>query len=247
MKISQSQINELWKLKAKIYGQKTPKIFWESFLIPSVILLIPFCLFEDKRQIGMFYALSYGLFLLSTMMIIHQIKLIKNQHFRTRYSYPLTILCYNIYEISILTLTCAATWTTAIYIFEQKLLIHITGYFLVAFFVIVIITLLLSHRVKSLNRPNKLNKYLPIVLSFSGAAPGSGLLIYAISSHSAKIEVAYYVLLFLSIFTSVLLLPITVLALHEILLLGLGRWPEIKKSGREFVISESEGQDTTNI
>ncbi|MFN8413604.1 MAG: hypothetical protein U0Z26_14560 [Anaerolineales bacterium] len=243
MRINQSQIHELWKIKMLFYGSKTIRAIWSTFLIPLLFMIVPLGFSGFRKSVISACAISFSLYVCMTLIIVFRLNKIKKSRYRERFSYLLTALLFSIYEIALLSMIFASLWTTVVYtsqkIFNTQVAALISTIFALFSAIVLVGMIVISPVVlnyKSLDRPDKSKGLLPIALAISGILPSMAILISATLSRSGKVELQVYLMLALSLLMSMLLLPIIVLNLYEILLLGMRKWPIIKKSGTKFEI-----------
>lgn len=132
----------------------------------------------------------------------------------------------------------AIFWTLAVILAYEFYNPHIISRIsFVILFISVGLVFLISPKVlnyKSIDRPDKGNKYLPLAIALSGAAPGLGMLVYFFSSKSENFGFQFIFFFIGSLFFSAGTLPILIINLYEIIVLTINKWPVLRKSGSQI-------------
>jgi len=242
MKVSQAKIIDLWKLRAAFYSNKKQGLL-NAFLIPPLLLFIgPIVLSKfDEAVIG-YSALGYSFYLVFVLIIIYELKMIKRKKLHDQYRQNVIILLKSMHDLGFLAMVFASFWTMAVIlayeIYSPHSISRISFLFL---FISIGLMVLISPKVlnyKSSDRPEKGNKYLPLALALSGAAPGIGMLVYFFSSKSGNIGFQHAFFIIGSLFVSIGILPILIINFYEIMVLTFNKWPPLRKSGSTIELVE---------
>lgn len=242
MKVTQEKINDLWKLRAGYFSNKKQGML-SAFLVPPLLLFIgPIVLSKFDKAVIEYSVLGYFFYLIFVLIIFYDLKMIKRKKLHDQYRQNVIILLKSMQDLGFLAMVFASFWTLAVILAYEIYSPHsISRISFVILFISIGLILLISPKVlnyKSIDRPEKGNKYLPLALALSGAAPGIGMLIYFFSSKSGNIGFQHTFFIIGSLFVSIGILPILIINLYEIIVLTFNKWPMLRKSGSTIELVE---------
>jgi small-conductance mechanosensitive channel len=201
-----------------------------------MLLIGPISFSQFEKDVILSSILGYIVYLLAILIIRYRLKQQKKGKTRGKFSYNFVSLLKSIYDMAFLfmiaTSFCMTAIQIAIQLFGSYIVVRLS---LIALMVFVIFLIFLSPKIinfRSIDRPERGNKYLPLALAVAGAAPGLGILISYLFSDDPFL----YFIFISSTILVVLILPVVIINLYEVVLLVACEWPELKKTGAQWEI-----------
>jgi hypothetical protein len=242
MNVPRQLINELWKIRLPVLNMRKPGWIKESFLLPLVLLILPLFL---NQQIILWLGLGYSEYLIATIIIFVQVSRIKAGRFRGKYSYQLSSLLYGIYDLASLMLLGAIFWDSGMVGLNHIGMLNELVALLLFVWVIAIVLIaiiftpsFLAQRIKQNSQPKKSVTYKPLAFALASALPGIGILIGSIVSRTGNFPGGSLFFIAIMLFVcAIFLITFSAMGLTEIIWIGLQKWPDVHKSGSEFIVT----------
>ncbi len=248
MRITQDQICELWKLKVAQYGKGRAGALWGGALFVLGMLFMPAAGAGFTKQVVVFCISIYGAFLLMTIIALMKINKIKASRYREKDSYSTITLLNASHNVGVVTMIFVSFLATGI-ILQQRysMLFFSTRIQLLLWMIASVVSVLLSPWLIKRGLVNHLGgpgKKASVVLVISRIVPAMGILIGAFLARFQDKQVSMFVVMIVTYFGAMFLLPGVVSGTYEIILLGLGKRPEVKRNGSGFAVTYPPGEQT---
>jgi len=242
MKISKNQFDELWKIKISYYSGVTNRRIGETFFIPPLLLFF-YVLGSDFDMKAILKAVLSCFAFLSIAMIISNHGSFMGKKRSTK-MLPLKTLLFYVYDCSLFAMVFVSLWSMGNLIIQRESLpISLARFLIYLLLFMILLMVVVSPRIlntRSLDKVHQGLRNLPLLLAISGSIPGFGVLIFTLVSRSGNVDFPSSIVVFFTILGSFASLPYVVIGLYEVLLLGLRKWPEVKKSGSKYIVNGQE-------
>jgi hypothetical protein len=190
-----------------------------------------------QKQVILDCSIEAGILLTYAITLYVLLRSIKISRFRTKYAYPKTILLYSLYDLFFLMFMGMIFWTSGVLTMASNKVILAMLLSLLFVFILGVFTSrwFLTLKIRLSHQANKYNQYLPIALAISSTLPSLGVLAATINSHSLQGSSSGFVYQIAGIAMGSLLVYLSMLGYCEIFIIGLRKWPQIKRANSNFI------------
>jgi hypothetical protein len=236
--MTDDQILELWKLRLFIIRGRNLRWIETTFFLPLIMMIVPLLSSNFRKQVVLGCYVEAGILLVYSITLYLLLRSIKKHRFRGKYAYPKTILLYSMYDLFFLMFMGMILWTSGIVTMDSSKVILAMLLCLLLVFILGVFTSqwFLALKMRLSHQPNKYNQYLPIALAISGTVPGLGVLAAAIFSNSLQVSSSWLVVQIGGIGLGSLLMYLSMLGICEIIVIGLRKWPQIKRTNSHYSV-----------
>ena len=245
MENTNKNIFEIWRSRAHLLNARTPKWIWQTSFVILILFVMPIMEARFNKQIVFSSVMSGSLYLVAAIIILIQVSHINAQHFRARYAYPFSILLYTLYDVFSISMMFSIFWSFGIDILVHQNIVSLATirFFFYWLAVFVIISSLFSRynlvqKIKFGSQQPKPFKHFRTILACSSGLPGLGIIITVFLFHAGRLEIEATVVASMALIGALLLLFFIIIALDEIIYITIHKWPKIRKSGSEFVVTD---------
>ncbi len=231
--MTDDQILELWKSRLFLLEIRNPEWIETTFFMPLIMMILPLSSTGFRQQVILSCSISGAIALAYSISVYLLLRTIKNHRFRGEYAYPKTILLYSMYDIFNIMFVGMLFWTSGVLAMESNKVILTL---LLCLLLVIILGVLTSRgfltlKIRVSNQENKYGKYMPIVLALGSALPGLGILAATMSPHNSSSDL---VLQMVETGLGSFLMYFATLGICEIVIIGLRKWPQIKRIDSHF-------------
>jgi hypothetical protein len=241
MKIRKDQIISLWEQRISAYIHK------KSIETRKLILFLGMFMFlisgdaQFGKNVTVFMGLGYGIYITLHSLITRKIKKLSSLQLKEEKERTFKVLLLSVQNWSFVGVLTGTSWLAGGLgvkqmlgdIFNNRTL----SFSLISLFILasVFFPFILHNKAKEKKKDDF--KYYPQLIAFSTAAPGIGLFIAAIIPNVRRVSTQFFLYVFFMSLAGIIMLPYFVWGLYEILVLGLRKWPDIKKTNSEYRVS----------
>ena len=239
MRITNDQVNELWKQRIPILHVRNPDWIFTTFFMPLIIMILPFSMSGFRKQIISGLLMGYICFLVCSVISYGLLNSIKKNRYKGKYDYQKTILIYSMYDLFILMLTGMIFWITGVLSIDSsglilelllcQLLVFILASFTSPWFLIL--------KIRLSSQPKKYNKYLLIAMAIASLLPSFGVFASAVFSNGVHIASSINLSAIIGIGIGSILIYLSTVGICEIIIIGLRKWPQINRTNSHYSIS----------
>jgi hypothetical protein len=238
MRMTDDQILELWKSRLSVLSSRKLEWIETTFFLPLILMILPLSSTGFQKQVVLGCYIEASILLVYSIILYLLLRSIKKHRFRGKYAYPKTILLYSLYDIFMVAFIGMIFWISGVLtIGSGKMILAIfISLLLVFIFACFSPQWIINSKIHLSDRPTQFNKYLPIALAISSTLPGLGLLAASILTHSPYNSSSDLVIQIGGIGLGSLLMYLSTTVLCEIIIIGLRKWPQIKRTNSHYSV-----------